>query len=465
LPPPSSDAGADVFSLLIEPLRRAVAEEGYTVPTPIQQAALPHVLAGRDLFGIAQTGTGKTAAFTLPMLQHLATHPQRPARGQPRILVLAPTRELAAQIGESIRAYGRHVSASHCVIFGGVGQVPQVSAVNRGVDIVVATPGRLLDLMRQKHVRFDHLEILVLDEADRMLDMGFIRDIRTILATLPKQRQSLFFSATMSPPVLELARAMVNDPVQVAVTPEQPTVERIVQKVMFVDRTDKDALLAELLKDPAVNRVIVFVQMKHAADKVARKLADVGIPAVALHGNKSQGARTHALAGFRSGRIRVMVATDIAARGLDVDDISHIINYDLPNEPETYVHRIGRTARAGASGDAVSFCAADERDYLRAIERLIRKTVPVDTNHSRHSETARLATGAAAKPAPKRQQQGGGRRNSQQGGGRGGHGDQASARTTTAGGGRGGPGGRPRSSAGGGGSRGGSPRRKAWGRS
>jgi len=458
MPPPPKTAAADVFPLLIGPLRRAVAEEGYTVPTPIQQAALPHVLAGRDLFGIAQTGTGKTAAFTLPMLQHLATRPARqPLRGRPRVLVLAPTRELAAQIGDSIQAYGRHLQVRHCVVFGGVGQVPQVAAINRGVDIVVATPGRLLDLMRQKHVHFDQLEILVLDEADRMLDMGFIRDIRTILAALPRRRQSLFFSATMSPPVLELARTMVVDPVQVAVTPEQPTVERIAQKVMFVDRPDKDALLAELLKDPAINRVIVFVQMKHAADKVARKLAAAGIPAVALHGNKSQGARTQALAGFRNGRIRVMVATDIAARGLDVDDISHVVNYDLPNEPETYVHRIGRTARAGASGDAVSFCAADERDYLRAIERLIRKTVLADTGHAWHSETARLATGAAAKPAPKRHSQGGGRRNSQQGSGRTARGGDAAPATAPRGGQGGGrPSRRPQ---------GGGPRRKAWGRS
>jgi len=408
----------NVFDSLIEPLRRAVAEEGYTTPTPIQEAALPHVLAGRDLFGVAQTGTGKTAAFTLPLLQHLSRHGSRPVRGRPRALILAPTRELAAQIGESIRTYGRHVNVTYTVIFGGVGQFPQVAAVNRGVDVVVATPGRLLDLMRQRHIHFDQLEILVLDEADRMLDMGFIRDIRAILAALPKKRHSLFFSATMAPEVVELARAMVRDPVHITIKPEQPTVEKIAQTVMFVDKASKDALLASLLKDPAINRVIVFVQMKHAADKVAHRLVAAGIPTVAIHGNKSQGARTQALDGFKNGRIRVLVATDIAARGLDVDDITHIINYDLPHEPETYVHRIGRTARAGASGDAVSFCGAEERDFLRAIERLIRKAVPVETGHEFHSETARNATGAAARPPPRHHRKGapqGGQRGGRQG--------------------------------------------------
>lgn len=410
-----------VFSSLIEPLRRAVAEEGYTIPTPIQEAALPHVLAGRDLFGVAQTGTGKTAAFTLPLLQQLARHPHRPVRNHPRALILAPTRELAAQIGDSLHAYGRHLKISHTVIFGGVGQFPQVATLNRGVDIVVATPGRLLDLMRQRHVYFDHLEILVLDEADRMLDMGFIRDIRAILAALPAKRHSLFFSATMAPEVVELARAMVKDPVHITIKPEQPTVEKIDQKVMFVDRANKDTLLAQTLKDPAINRVIVFVQMKHAADKVAHKLSVAGIPTVAIHGNKSQGARTQALAGFRSGKLRVLVATDIAARGLDVDDITHVINYDLPHEPETYVHRIGRTARAGASGDALSFCCAEERDFLRAIERLIRKAIPVDASHELHSATAQNATGAAARPPPRHHRKGGPQAGTRQGQSHGGH--------------------------------------------
>ncbi len=413
---PAEVSGETVFLALIAPLQRAVMEEGYTTPTPIQVAALPHVLAGRDLFGVAQTGTGKTAAFTLPLLQHLSRHQGRPLRSHPRALILAPTRELAAQIGESIRTYGRYLQVSHTVIFGGVGQSPQVAAVSRGVDIVVATPGRLLDLIRQRHIHFDQLEVLVLDEADRMLDMGFIRDIRAILAVLPKKRHSLFFSATMAPEVVELARAMVHDPVHITIKPEQPTVEKIAQKVMFVDRTNKDALLAGVLKDPAINRVIVFVQMKHAADKVAHRLTVAGIPTVAIHGNKSQGARTQALAGFKNGKIRVLVATDIAARGLDVDDITHIINYDLPHEPETYVHRIGRTARAGASGDALSFCCAEERDFLRAIERLIRKAVPVDSVHDFHSETARHATGASARPPPRHHNKGGSRGGQARGG-------------------------------------------------
>ena len=405
--PQSQPDEVSVFSSLIPELQRAVAEEGYTTPTPIQVAALPHVLAGRDLFGVAQTGTGKTAAFTLPILQHLANHNRRPARGRPRVLILAPNPELAAQIWDIIRTYRRYVNATYTVIFGGVGQSPQVAAVNQGVDIVVATPGRLLDLMRQGHIHFENLEKLVLDEADRMLDMGFIRDIRAILAALPKKRHSLFFSATMAPEVVELARAMVHDPVHITIKPEQPTVEKIAQKVLFVDRPNKDVLLARLLKNPAINRVIVFVQMKHAADKAAHKLTVAGIPTVAIHGNKSQGARTQALAGFKNGKIRVLVATDIAARGLDVDDITHVINYDLPHEPETYVHRIGRTARAGASGDAVSFCCAEERDYLRAIERLIRKAIPVDVSHDLHSDVAQNATGAAARPPPRHHNKGG----------------------------------------------------------
>ncbi|MEI6564897.1 MAG: DEAD/DEAH box helicase, partial [bacterium] len=402
-----TEAG-NIFSALIPELQRAVAEEGYTIPTPIQEAAIPHLLAGKDLLGCAQTGTGKTAAFTLPLLQYLTQHKRVPARGRPRVLILGPTRELVAQIGDSIRTYGRHLNVTHTTIFGGVGQHPQVAAVNHGVDIVAATPGRLLDLMQQGHIRLDQVEVFILDEADRMLDMGFIRDIRSILTALPRKRHSLFFSATMAKEVVELARAMVHDPVHVTITPGQPTVEKIDQKVLFVDKPNKDSLLVTLLKDPSINRVIVFVQMKHAADKVTHKLVASGIASEAIHGNKSQTARTKALAGFKAGRIRVLVATDIAARGLDVDDITHIINYDLPHEPETYVHRIGRTARAGASGDAVSFCASEEREFLRDIERLIRKAIPVTVDHAFHSENARNATGAAARPPPRRQMRGGG---------------------------------------------------------
>lgn len=406
--PDPAAASVDVFATLIPELQRAVAEEGYAIPTPIQVAAIPHLLAGRDLLGCAQTGTGKTAAFTLPLLQYLTQHKRVPSRGRPRVLILGPTRELVAQIGDSIRTYGRYVNVTHTTIFGGVGQQPQVVAVNRGVDIVAATPGRLLDLMQQGHIRLDQVEVFILDEADRMLDMGFIRDIRSVLSALPRKRHTLFFSATMAKEVIELARTMVHDPVHVTITPGQPTVEKIDQKVLFVDKGNKDSLLASLLKDPSINRVIVFVQMKHAADKVVHKLMMCGISTEAIHGNKSQSARTRALAGFKAGKVRVLVATDIAARGLDVDDVTHIVNYDLPIEPETYVHRIGRTARAGASGDAVSFCAAEDREFLRAIERLIHKAIPVDVAHEFHSEAARNATGANARPPPRRQMRGGG---------------------------------------------------------
>jgi ATP-dependent RNA helicase RhlE len=402
---------------LIEQLHRALAHEGYITPTPIQAQAIPPLLQGRDILGVAQTGTGKTAAFVLPLLQHLTQQKRMPSRGRPRALILAPTRELAAQIGESITAYGRFLHITHTVIFGGVGQQPQVDALGRGMDIVVATPGRLLDLMQQGFVRLDGVEVFVLDEADRMLDMGFIHDIRKIVPKLPQQRQSLFFSATMAPDVVALARTMVRDPVHVTIAPEQPTVERIAQKVLFVEKKDKDALLIDILLDRRLHKIIIFTQMKHVANKVAEKLNKAGITAAAIHGNKSQTARTQALAGFKSGKVRALVATDIAARGIDVDGITHVINYDLPNEPETYVHRIGRTARAGADGDAISFCAPDERDYLRDIERLIRKQIPVDDKHRFHSENARNATGAAARPPPK--QQWGGRRRDDNGDGTG----------------------------------------------
>jgi ATP-dependent RNA helicase RhlE len=399
-----------VFDQLIEPLRRAVAEEGYTTPTPIQQQAIPHLVAGRDLLGCAQTGTGKTAAFTLPLLQEMTGKPLRAAPGYPRALILTPTRELAAQIGDSIATYGRHVKVSHTVIFGGVGQQPQVNAVRRGVDVVVATPGRLLDLMDQRHVRLDRIELFILDEADRMLDMGFIPSVRKIIAKLPSKRHSLFFSATMPPEVAGLARDLLHDPVEITIDPERPTVERIAQKMLFVDKEDKDSLLVHVMKEHAMDRVIVFARTKHGADKVVKRLAASGIQAAAIHGNKSQSARTSALHGFKTGKVRALVATDIAARGIDVDGITHVINYDLPEEPETYVHRIGRTARAGAEGDAMSFCSARERDWLRGIERLIRKQIPVDHQHPYHSETARLATGAAARPEPKQQQRRGPRR-------------------------------------------------------
>ncbi|MCG2811939.1 MAG: DEAD/DEAH box helicase [Candidatus Aminicenantes bacterium] len=396
---PSETAG--VFSTLLPELKHSVAEEGYTTPTPIQTQAIPYLLAGRDLIGCAQTGTGKTAAFILPILQYLTLNKRQPKRGHSRVLILTPTRELAAQINESASTYGRHLRFSHAVIFGGVSQLPQVKALSRGLDILVATPGRLLDLMQQGHISLDAIEIFVLDEADRMLDMGFFPDIKKVIAKLPRQRQSLFFSATMESEVVALARTLVHEAVHVTIAHEAPAVECIVQRVMFVDKNNKDALLVSLLGDSRWDRVIVFTQMKHMANKVVKKLSGAGISAAAIHGNKSQGARTEALASFKDGRIRVLVATDIAARGLDVDGISHVINYDLPVEPEVYIHRIGRTARAGAGGDAVSFCSASERDFLRSIEKLIRVGVSVDTTHNYHSEAACRATGADARPAAK----------------------------------------------------------------
>ncbi len=390
-----------VFGQLLPELGRAVSEAGYHTPSPIQEQSIPSLLKGRDMIGCAQTGTGKTAAFALPILQYLALGKKQPVSGKPRVLILAPTRELAAQIGDSIAKYGTHTKTTHTVIFGGVGQNPQVKAVRRGVHVLVATPGRLIDLMNQGHVNLSEVEIFVLDEADRMLDMGFIHDIKKVIAKLPKKRQSLFYSATMENKVVELARTLVHDPAYVTIAPENPAVERIVQKVMFVDKKRKDELIVNLMSNKKLDRVIVFTQMKHVANKVARKLEGAGITAAAIHGNKSQTARTNALADFKAGKVRALVATDIAARGIDVDGISHVINYDMPVEPETYVHRIGRTARAGAEGDSISLCCAPERDYLRAIERLIRTTIPVDLKHALHCEKSMNATGDDAKPGPK----------------------------------------------------------------
>jgi ATP-dependent RNA helicase RhlE len=390
-----------VFGLLLPEIGRAVSEAGYHTPSPIQEQSIPSLLEGRDMLGCAQTGTGKTAAFSLPILNYLQKNRKHVQAGKPRVLILAPTRELAAQIGDSIAKYGRYTKASHTVIFGGVGQNPQVKAVRRGVDVLVATPGRLIDLMNQGHVDLSAIEIFVLDEADRMLDMGFIHDIRKVIARLPKKRQSLFYSATMEAKVVELARTLVHDPAHVTIEPDKPAVERIGQKVLFVDKSHKDELIVSLMGSRKLDRVIVFTQMKHVANKVARKLEGAGIASAAIHGNKSQNARTQALADFKSGRVRALIATDIAARGIDVDGISHVINYDMPVEPETYVHRIGRTARAGADGDAISFCSAMERDYLRAIEKLIRTTIPVDTDHALHCDRSMNATGADAKPGPK----------------------------------------------------------------
>jgi ATP-dependent RNA helicase RhlE len=389
---------------LVEPLQRALRADNYQSPTPIQAEAIPPLLAGRDLLGIAQTGTGKTAAFALPMLQRLSARRTGLRRGEPRALVLTPTRELAIQIDDSFRRYGRHLALRSTVIFGGVGQKPQVDALARGVDILIATPGRLLDLVQQRHLRFDAVEIFVLDEADRMLDMGFIHDIKRVIAALPQRRQSLFFSATMPEAAARLAGGMLADPVQVAITPQATTVERIAQCVYFVDQGDKRALLADLLTDRAIARALVFTRTKHGANRVAEQLTRGGIGAEAIHGNKSQAARQRALASFRDGKSRVLVATDIAARGIDIDGITHVINYELPNLPESYVHRIGRTARAGADGIAIAFCDASERAFLRDIEKLTRQSLAV-AEHRLSARAGEPRPAPEARPQPRPSQQ------------------------------------------------------------
>ncbi|MFH0962546.1 MAG: DEAD/DEAH box helicase [Planctomycetota bacterium] len=370
---------------LIEPLLRALRSEGYITPTAIQKQAIPYVLEGRDLLGCAQTGTGKTAAFALPILQRL----QRPeavskssrnasAACRPiRALILSPTRELAAQIGESFRVYGKHLGLRHTVVFGGVKQGAQVHALQQGVDILVATPGRLLDLLNQLMLRLSDVEIFVLDEADRMLDMGFIDDIRRVIALLPSRRQTLLFSATMPREICRLAETILREPVEVRVATKSPAADTVEHAVYFVDSGSKPDLLDHVLKNPQITRVLVFTRTKHRADRVVRELRRSDIAAEAIHSNKSQNMRMRALGNFREGRTRVLVASDVAARGLDVDDISHVINYDLPNETEMYVHRIGRTGRAGALGLAISFCSDDQRKEWRDIERLIGKSIPI----------------------------------------------------------------------------------------
>jgi len=373
---------------LAEPIARALRDEGYVSPTPIQAQAIPPLLMGRDLVGCAQTGTGKTAAFALPILHRLAADRRRAEHRGARVLVLTPTRELAAQVGESFRTYGRHLNLRHALVFGGVGQGPQVKSISRGADVLVATPGRLLDLMQQGHVRLSGIEVFVLDEADRMLDMGFLPDVKRVIAGLPEKRQTLLFSATMAPEIMKLAEGILEDPVKVAVAPSATTVDSVEERVLFVDEGDKRALLAELLKAPGMNRALVFTRTKHGANRLVKQLGQASVRANAIHGNKSQTARTTALSDFRAGRCRVLVATDIAARGIDVDDITHVVNFDLPNEPESYVHRIGRTARAGAAGTAISFCCEAERLYLRDIERLLKRRVPIDEDHPYHSERA-----------------------------------------------------------------------------
>jgi ATP-dependent RNA helicase RhlE len=358
-------------------LLKALAAGGYTSPTPIQIQAIPHVLAGRDLLGIAQTGTGKTAAFAVPILQRLAANRRAPAPNGCRVLILAPTRELASQIAESVRRYGANLGVRVALMFGGVPKGKQARAMAPGVDVLVACPGRLLDHMADRAVRLDQTEVLVLDEADHMLDLGFIVPIRKIVATMKRDRQTLLFSATMPGEIAKLSKDMLRDPVSVSVAPVATTAEKVEQKVIFVAASDKRAKLTQVLRDRAVTRSLVFTRTKHGADKVVKHLEESGLPAAAIHGNKSQGQRERALASFRDGTTPILVATDIAARGIDVDGVSHVINFDLPNVPESYVHRIGRTARAGKSGIAISFCDASERPFLRDIEKLIRNRLPV----------------------------------------------------------------------------------------
>ena len=366
---------------IIEPILKAVREEGYTTPTAIQVQAIPIVLQGTDLLGCAQTGTGKTAAFAIPILQLLSANKTYHKKRKVRSLIVTPTRELAIQIGESFKAYGRHTGLTYIVIFGGVHQNPQTSALHNGVDIVIATPGRLLDLMNQGHLTLHDVEIFVLDEADRMLDMGFIHDVKRILAALPKKRQSLFFSATILPEIIKLASTILHNPSKVSVTPDSLTVDIIKQSVYFVDKGNKNALLVEILKDKDIKTALVFTRTKHGADKVMQNLLRHHIKAEAIHGNKAQNARQRALSNFKAQTTRVLVATDIAARGIDVDDMEYVINFEMPNVPETYVHRIGRTGRAGAKGTAFSFCDAEEKAYLRDIEKLISQKIPIVENH------------------------------------------------------------------------------------
>lgn len=368
---------------LIEPILKALTKEGYTDPTPIQSQAIPAILQRKDVLGCAQTGTGKTAAFTIPILQLMQEQKdlqiENGKRGQ--ALILTPTRELAIQIGESIEAYGRFLKLKHTVIFGGVSQYKQVLDIRNGVDFIVATPGRLLDLMQQKILYLNNIQFFVLDEADRMLDMGFVQDVKRIISKLPVKRQTLFFSATMPNEIQQLANILLTNPVKVEVTPSSSTVEIIQQSVYYAEKNNKQALLVHLLKDASIETVLVFTQMKYAADRLTAQLNKAGIRTEAIHGNKSQNARQRALENFKNRKTRVLVATDIAARGIDIDELTHVVNYELPNIPETYVHRIGRTGRAGASGTAISFCDWSEKIYLRDIQKLIQKDIDVIKDH------------------------------------------------------------------------------------
>jgi ATP-dependent RNA helicase RhlE len=424
---------------LIEPLLRALTAEGYSTPTPIQAQAIPQLLRGGDVLGIAQTGTGKTAAFALPILQRLTESNRKLMPKSPRALILTPTRELALQILEGFTNYGKHLPLKRAIMHGGVSERPQIDAVRNGADILVATPGRLLDLLNQRHVNLSQVEVFVLDEADRMLDMGFIRDVRQIAAKVSSQRQTLLFSATMPNEIMDLAKSLLREYQRIEVTPPSTTVERIAQHVMFVSRDDKRKLLNDILQAKSVTRALVFTRTKHGANRVAEHLAKAGIKADAIHGNKSQGARQRSLAAFKSGNVRVLVATDIAARGIDVDGVSHVINFELPMEPESYVHRIGRTARAGAEGIAVSFCDDEEVGQLRAIERSIRQPVPVDESHPYHAPHIASRTGGGPKKHSGNRNHSGGK----PGAGKGGKPGGGKQRRRSGGGGGGKSGGRP----------------------
>lgn len=420
---------------LIAPIQQALKDTGYETPTPIQAQAIPVVLEGHDLLGIAQTGTGKTAAFSLPILNILAERQTKRHPRCPRTLILTPTRELAIQIHTNLQTYGKHLRQKYAVIFGGVGQGNQVRDLAQGVDVLVATPGRLLDLIEQRYLNLERVEIFVLDEADRMLDMGFMRDIKRIVPMLPPKRHNLFFSATMPPEIQTLANTILRSPKKVEVTPPATTVKRIKQSVMFVEKKEKLNLLVHLLKNKDLHKVLVFVEMKHVANKVAEKLEKSGISAAAIHGNKSQGARQRALEDFTQDRIRVLVATDIASRGIDIDGITHVINFELSNVPESYVHRIGRTARAGTDGDAISLVTAEEKSYLYAIEKTTRHKIDIDRDQPYHSDEAENASTMSVGKAKaiiegQRGQGGGGGRRFSRGGGR---------RGGSAGGGGGGP--------------------------
>jgi len=389
---------------LIEPLLKAVKNEGYTNPTPIQEKSIPIILNRKDLLGCAQTGTGKTAAFAIPMLQIL--HEQKDLQNGRRAikaLILTPTRELAIQIEESFAAYGKYTGLQQMVIFGGVSQHNQTQTLRKGVDILVATPGRLLDLMEQGFISLRDIQLFVLDEADRMLDMGFVHDVKKIVAKLPQKRQTLFFSATMPPEIQKLANTILSNPEKVEVTPVSSTAETVQQSIYFVEKKDKTSLLLHLLKNKLINTALVFTRTKHGADKVAQNLNRAGIKAEAIHGNKSQQARQRALTNFKAQQTRVLVATDIAARGIDIDELTHVINFELPNVPETYVHRIGRTGRAGASGTAISFCDAEEKEFLRDIQKLINKSVPVVTDHPHPMSNTSLVAYPSAHRNPAQQ--------------------------------------------------------------